>query len=223
MNKISDEDIQRKKAKYLKHAEKFTRNGFTWTIAYELIPITQLRVWDMFALFQLAKRIPDRGTYLELGAKWGGSLRCVLYAAKHMGRRVTVSAIEPIPNQKFKAFCRKREIRYIKGYSENVYWMIPDASVDMLFIDGPHAYGQVLGDLRDYWPKVKTPGLVAGHDHEPRFPGVVKAVKEFFGEDCEVMPHSSIWVKEKDEALQRLRAPGQAKAHSSFCVPQPGE
>ena len=171
MNTISDEYIERKKAKYLKHAEKFTRNGFTRLIAYDLIPITQLRIWDMFELFQLAKRIPDGGSYLEIGAKWGGSLKCVLYAAEYMQHKISVTAIEPIPNQKFKTFCKKRDISHIKGFSENVYWMIPDASVDMLFIDGPHSYGQVLGDLRDYWPKVRLPGLV---------------------------PDSSIWVKERE-------------------------
>ncbi len=197
MNKISAEDVERKKAKYLKHAEKFTRNGFTRMIAHELIPITQLGIWDMFELFQLAKRIPDKGTYLEIGAKWGGSLKCVLYAAEYMEHRIRATAIEPVPNQKFKSFCKEKGIHYIKGFSENVYWMIPDASVDMLFIDGPHAYEQMVGDLRDYWPKVKVPGLVAGHDHESRFPGIVKAVQEFFGEDYKVMPHSSIWIKEK--------------------------
>ncbi len=198
MNTISDEYIERKKAKYLKHAEKFTKHGFTRLIAFELIPITQLRIWDMFELFQLAKRIPDGGSYLELGAKWGGSMRCVLHAAEYMQRKINVNVIEPIPNQKFKAFCKERNIQYIKGFSENVYWMIPDASVDMLFIDGPHSYNQVLGDLRDYWLKVKVPGLVAGHDYEPRFPGIEKAVREFFGEDYEVRPHSSIWMKEKE-------------------------
>lgn len=198
MNKISSERIQMKKHLYKKYQDYFNKKGFTYTIACELIPVTQLRVWDMFGLFCCAKGIPDGGTYLEIGSKWGGSLRCVLRASQAMHRKIKLIAIEPKPNGQLLRFCKDSGTRLIKGYSQNEAGKIAGSSVDMLFIDGPHNYGQVSKDLAYYWPKVKLGGLVAGHDHEKRFPGVAKAVREFLGNHYNVLKHSTIYISRKD-------------------------
>lgn len=194
---ITPELIERKQRKYGKHRKRFTREGFTEEIALELIPVTQLRVWDMFRLFQLAKGIPDGGTYLEIGSKWGGSLRCVFRASEVAGHKVNLWAIEPIPNRKFKKLREEIEIHHLKARSEDVADQFTDDSIDLLFIDGPHNYTNVSRDLSRYWPKIKAGGTLAGHDHEVRFPGVIQAVREFFGEDYLVLDHSTIYTKER--------------------------
>jgi precorrin-6B methylase 2 len=41
-----------------------------------------------------------------------------------------------------------------------------DASFDFVFIDGNHQYLQVLRDIDAWWPKVKSGGVLSGHDCE---------------------------------------------------------
>lgn len=50
------------------------------------------------------------------------------------------------------------------------------SQVDMVFIDGEHAYYDVLVDLHCWMPKATK--LICGHDRD--HPGVEKALKEFF-------------------------------------------
>jgi SAM-dependent methyltransferase len=54
-----------------------------------------------------------------------------------------------------------------------------DRSLDFVFIDGSHEYGDVKEDISVWYPKVKKGGTIAGHDYTT-YPGVKKAVDEFF-------------------------------------------
>jgi hypothetical protein len=54
----------------------------------------------------------------------------------------------------------------------------PDFSCSFVFIDACHEYKSVIKDIRAWLPKVKTGGIIAGHDYD--FPGVNKAVNESF-------------------------------------------
>lgn len=42
---------------------------------------------------------------------------------------------------------------------------IPDGSLDFVYIDGNHSKASVLADLRAWSPKVRSGGIVAGHDY----------------------------------------------------------
>lgn len=50
-----------------------------------------------------------------------------------------------------------------------------------VFIDGDHSYESCLADIKAWLPKVKSGGLICGHDYSATFPGVPKAVGEMFG------------------------------------------
>lgn len=198
MHKISSERIEIKKQKWKRFRKKFERRGFSFKIACELIPVTQLRIWDMWELFLLAKEIPNGGTYLELGSKWGGSLRCVLRASQFINRKIDLITIECEPISRLLQFCNENKVRLIKDYSQNCADEIEDDSIDMLFIDNEHIYDQIISDLHNYWPKIKIGGIICGHDYEERFPGISKGVYEFFGSNYNVLPHSSVFVSYKD-------------------------
>jgi predicted O-methyltransferase YrrM len=66
--------------------------------------------------------------------------------------------------------------------------LYPDESLDFVFIDAGHEYEDVKNDLLTWCPKVKKGGIIAGHDyffpsdpeHGHKYPGVKKAVDEFF-------------------------------------------
>lgn len=72
-----------------------------------------------------------------------------------------------------------------------------DNSLDFVFIDGSHLYEAVLADINAWLPKVKTGGIIAGHDIDgpEEFNGVRQAVEEVFGKDFDVVnPDWASWL-----------------------------
>lgn len=69
-----------------------------------------------------------------------------------------------------------------------------DGTIDLIYVDGLHQYEGVKNDIELYLPKVKEGGYIAGHDYKSRhFPGVEKAVDEFFTPDKTFKDSS--WIK----------------------------
>jgi predicted O-methyltransferase YrrM len=66
---------------------------------------------------------------------------------------------------------------------------------DLVFIDADHAYDAVMSDLCTWVPRVKRGGVVAGHDYDAFWPGVVRAVDEVFGQTVK-RGAGSIWYVE---------------------------
>ena len=54
-------------------------------------------------------------------------------------------------------------------------------SLDLVLVDGNHSYSHALFDLTTWWEKLKPGGTMLLHDLSGRFPGVVRAAKEFEG------------------------------------------
>lgn len=77
----------------------------------------------------------------------------------------------------------KDVVTILKGNTHKVYEQFPDESIDFLFIDANHTYEDVMKDLQYWYPKIKKGGLVCGHDYEHPWPGLIKAVDEFFGKE----------------------------------------
>lgn len=67
------------------------------------------------------------------------------------------------------------------GLSWEVASLYGDRSLDLVFVDAGHSYGDVCKDIDAWLPKVKIGGLIAGHDYVewPGF-GVIRAVNERF-------------------------------------------
>lgn len=70
------------------------------------------------------------------------------------------------------------QTEFIKKLSSEAKDDIPN-DVDFVYIDGNHEYAYVKQDIEDYYPKVKTGGVIGGHDFCASFFGVCKAVLEF--------------------------------------------
>lgn len=74
----------------------------------------------------------------------------------------------------------KDKVRFINDTSENAHALIPDGSLDYIFIDGDHSFEAVYKDVRNFFSKVRPGGIFAGHDFS--WGGVRKAVYEFRNE-----------------------------------------
>lgn len=79
----------------------------------------------------------------------------------------------------------------IQGYSYIVADQIPDNFADIVFIDADHSYESVKKDIIKYTPKLKSKGLLTGHDID--YPGVNKAVNEMI-KNYDVGPNF-VWIK----------------------------
>lgn len=74
-----------------------------------------------------------------------------------------------------------------------------DNFFDFVYIDGNHEYYSVKKDIYKWLPKVKTNGVIAGHDYNHAYEGVIKAVNEIFGKDnIQLFPDSSWMIKKEN-------------------------
>lgn len=56
--------------------------------------------------------------------------------------------------------------------------LLGGSKADFAWIDGNHDYEDVAADIRAYRPLMAPGSVFAGHDYEPAFPGVVRAVND---------------------------------------------
>jgi len=68
----------------------------------------------------------------------------------------------------------------IRDTSINASYKFEDESIDFIFIDGSHEYEDVRDDIIHWFPKLKKSGVIAGHDCNQVWPGVERAVSEYF-------------------------------------------
>tara|TARA_R110001592_G_scaffold327122_1_gene608209 strand:- start:9562 stop:11001 length:1440 start_codon:yes stop_codon:yes gene_type:complete len=75
-------------------------------------------------------------------------------------------------NQRFTRF------NIVERTSDDAVVEFEDESVDFVFVDGLHTYEQTLQDCINYLPKVKSGGIICGHDYNI-ISAVTRAVNEF--------------------------------------------
>lgn len=80
--------------------------------------------------------------------------------------------------------------------TEQAAKLVPDGSLDFVFIDADHSYEGVKQDIESWSPKVKKGGWITGHDYAPYWRGVVRAVDEAFGSRI-TLYECKIWAAEQ--------------------------
>ena len=70
-----------------------------------------------------------------------------------------------------------RAILY-RGLTVDVAQLVPDASLDFVFIDADHLEEGVRSDITAWRCKVRAGGVLCGHDYQQCFPGVRCAVDD---------------------------------------------
>ncbi|KAF4749516.1 hypothetical protein FOZ62_013990 [Perkinsus olseni] len=84
--------------------------------------------------------------------------------------------------------------------------VIPDESVDLIFIDGCHEYDCVREDIDLWLPKLRPGGIMSGHDFSDKWPGVVRRVNEIrAGQDLFLgMDFMWWWMKEANPSTAEV-------------------
>lgn len=88
------------------------------------------------------------------------------------------------------------KIGIIKSLSWDGAKNYEDNSLDFVFIDAGHDYESVKKDLTSWFPKIKSGGILAGHDYHYDC-GVYPAVNEFFKDKNNIKQMGACWFYEK--------------------------
>ena len=72
---------------------------------------------------------------------------------------------EEILRNTLKEFGLKGHVRLVKKTSVEAARLVPDGSLDFVFIDGDHSDDAVTTDVYTWWPKLKPTGFMGGHDY----------------------------------------------------------
>ena len=93
----------------------------------------------------------------------------------------------------------KRFVNYthLRITSEEASKNIRDEALDMVYIDANHTYESVIKDLNLWGPKVRAGGIVSGHDLQDQFPGVKKALLEYFHRLPDMVFEDTSWAYKK--------------------------
>ena len=176
--------------------------------------------WNMQVYRKLAYGVPENGQIAEIGVWLGRSISSIadLISDKH----ITVHAVDTfkgtpgefsnidaeaqrrdVKNEflsNMNKFCISTNITLHHKTSEEAAKDVEDNTLDLVFIDAEHTYEAVLTDIKAWLPKLKTNGVMAGHDYAPPvFPGVVQAVTEVFGK---VEVANDVWsIKKKKRRI----------------------
>lgn len=153
------------------------------------------------------KSLPDNSKIVEIGAYKGCSTSFLAVEIINSGKNIKldvidswngeneteapwqsyVGAIDKPTGDIFEDFKKNLApvfhiINPVQSLSTPAAALYEDKSLDFIFIDGDHNYEGINKDLHAWRPKMKDGAIMAGHDYNPHsFPGVIKAVDDFFG------------------------------------------
>jgi SAM-dependent methyltransferase/glycosyltransferase involved in cell wall biosynthesis len=175
----------------------------------ELYPLVQingvqgyLMPGDVLYLFRTAGSLPPNATIVEIGSFMGLSaivMAHALIANQNEGARLyCVDTWQGSPEhqqmqvvkekQLYDIFIRNIQdagvdhlICPIRKRSTEAAADFADESVDLIFIDGDHSFEACYADLKAWYPKLKSGGILIGHDCVPGS-GVSQALEKFAAE-----------------------------------------
>lgn len=138
-------------------------------------------------LFKQARALPDGANIVEIGSFKGRSTCCLAFGCR--GTKKRVFAVDSFDGNSwdfhergfFEAFRRNVERCGLSEYVEPVAGVSSDVAktwnkpIHLLFIDGSHRYEDVLADYAGFFPHVVPNGIIAFHDVQDCWPGVLQA------------------------------------------------
>jgi len=135
------------------------------------------------ALAAFAELLAPDSIMVEIGSHIGESA-CIF--APHVK---TLICIDPWPGRDdirtefMKNTAHLPNVNTLRMPSVEAAALFSIRSIDVLYVDGLHDEDSVRHDLSAWEPKVFLNGILAGHDYGDHAPGVIAAVKTYFGKE----------------------------------------
>lgn len=140
----------------------------------------------------------SRGTFVEVGCWLGRSTSFLATEILRSRKEISLFCIDTWegsmePAHQESTFVRERTLyeTFIKNMAPVAKVITPlrmrsteaaahfeDSSVEFVFIDASHDFDSVSADIEAWFPKVRTGGVIGGHDY-PGWPGVRNAVDQW--------------------------------------------
>lgn len=140
----------------------------------------------------------DTDILVEIGAYLGQTTVFMAKVLEILGKRVPILSIDPFervqpdplnPQGIYPMYLSNIRTHHVDdiclplvAFSEHAAPVVPDC-IGVLVVDGGHHYPVVARDLELYGRKVRPGGLVFVDDYGPCYPGVIRAVDEYFTPD----------------------------------------
>lgn len=153
----------------------------------------------------------------EVGCNTGLTTGHLLRACPKLKKIIAVDLWAPVPDEvgggtQYKDWDfpvqRRRFARQVRGNEKRLYVLqgiswevtkeIDDNSLDFVFIDADHEYQSVINDIKAWTPKLKSGGMMSGHD--THFPDVMKAINELIP-SWEAAGIDQCWFATKERVL----------------------
>lgn len=174
--------IKKMEIKDIQHSENwFNYQEFYSDIAIKKFKtLVELGTWKGHSISYLAKRLIEQNYEFDL---YGVDLFDESYIHKKDGNSYLTQQIKylyDVYNQNLIDAGVRDFIKDIKGNTWDVSSQFEDNSVDFVFIDADHNYESVKKDILSWSPKMKSGGIMSGHDYHNHTCGVKQAVDELF-------------------------------------------
>lgn len=154
---------------------------------YDLRSLTSSPVWQTYksqtASYGLIPHINNLGPDIkgiELGVCWGVNSYMLLESCPNISTLIGVDHYRAYRDWDREIFQHEQDhnhakllhnmevmgprFKLLRMSSKDAAAELADDSFDFVFIDADHSMKSVLADLDNYWPKIRTGGIIAGHD-----------------------------------------------------------
>ena len=162
---------------------------------------------------EMVYKFEDGSHFVELGS-WKGKSSCYMATEiANSNKKITFDCIDTWGgslehgeifkdnNNLYDLFINN--MKHVKDYYRPIrmetvkaHDLYKDQSLDFIFIDADHSYEAIQRDIKNWYPKLKQEGIIAGHDYTIGWPGVVQAVDEFFGKN-NIISKYDCWIYSK--------------------------
>jgi cephalosporin hydroxylase len=136
----------------------------------------------------VAGRVPEGGTIVELGVHEGASLAFLAVELVNLGKRVSLVGVDHFQTDDQK-LARVNDWIAREGFANMIElvrtetWkaapLFADETIDFVWVDADHSEECCTLDIAAWFPKLKPAGWMGGHDYCAD--GVHNAVCKFFG------------------------------------------
>lgn len=139
------------------------------------------------------EQAPSNARFVEIGCWKGQSVAYLGVEIHNSGKNITLDCVDVWTEEScgsqlgvYEKFLQNTKsvshiIKVVRQFSVDASKLYEDNSLDFVFIDGDHKYDAVVSDIQAWLPKVKSKGILAGHDYA-WCTDVRKAVHDTLGE-----------------------------------------